>query len=49
MTKKMIKKEFQYKGQMINYYNKVKANDKIKMVVRYLDATKGYVVEYCYK
>lgn len=27
----MKKKHFEYKGQMINYYNKVKNNLKVKM------------------
>ena len=26
----MKKKTFDYKGQMVNYYNKVKANPKVK-------------------
>lgn len=44
--KKMtIKKHFQYKGQMINYFNKVKANPNIEFCVMYLGEG-GYTVEY---
>lgn len=43
----MKKKHFEYKGQMINYYNKVKNNPKVKMCC-YFGADEGYTVEWCY-
>lgn len=39
-------KTFEYKGQMINYYNKVRKNDKVTFCVCGLDAEKGYYVSY---
>lgn len=44
----MKKKTFDYKGQMVNYYNKVKANPKVKFCVMYTDETNGYTVEWRY-
>ena len=44
----MKKKHFEYKGQMINYYNKVKNNLKVKMCCCYFEADEGYTVEWCY-
>lgn len=46
----MITKTFDYKGQMINYYNKVRKNPNISSCYCYLSASLGcYVVEYAYK
>lgn len=45
----MIKKTFKYKGQQVNYYNAIKKNKNIKMVIAYYNMTDGYVVEYEYK
>lgn len=42
------KKHFIYKGQQVNYYNKVKKNPKVTFCIMYLDATEGYVVEWRY-
>ena len=45
----MIKKEFQYKGQQINYYNKLKNNNNIDFAFSYYDAQTGcYVIKYSY-
>lgn len=44
----MREKTFTYKGQMINYYNKVKANPKVTYCTMANDAVKGYVVRWCY-
>lgn len=44
----MKKKHFEYKGQMINYYNKVKNNPKVKMCCCYFGADESYTVEWCY-
>lgn len=46
----MITKKFEYKGQMINYFNKVKKNPNISLCYCYFSCEhRGYVVEYCYK
>ena len=44
----MRKIRFEHKGQMINYYNKIKDNAKIKTINFYLDANEGYVLTYKY-
>ena len=47
---KMIEKNFKFKGQMINYYNKVKANVKVNFVHCGYNYNKGcYEVCYSYK
>jgi hypothetical protein len=46
----MITKTFDSKGQMVNYYNKVRKNPRVNFCCCYLSATHGaYVVEYEYK
>lgn len=46
----MITKKFNYKGQMINYFNKVKNNPNIGACYGYYSCEyKSYVVEYYYK
>lgn len=45
----MIVKTFQYKDQMINYYNKVVKNPKIEFASCSFNGTLGYVVKYWYK
>lgn len=48
--KKMITKTFQHKGQMINYYNKVKNNLKIEAVwCGYFAEFKSYAIQYVYR
>lgn len=42
-------KNFQYKGQMINYYNKIKNNPDIESVFCFWDAKIGYAITYIYK
>lgn len=43
----MITKTFEYKWQMINYYNKVIANKKVAMCFRGFSVEKGcYYVSY---
>jgi hypothetical protein len=44
----MRKIKFQYKGQMVNYYNKIKDNEKIKRIYCGLDANGEYFLEYTY-
>lgn len=44
----MITKTFQYKGQMINYYNKVVKNPNISFAICGLFASTGYTVQYAY-
>lgn len=44
----MITKTFTQKGQMINYYNKVRQNKKITFCMCSLDAELGYCVRYSY-
>lgn len=46
----MITKTFEYKGQMINYYNKAKNNPHIDFIVMGLfPDLGGYAVQYTYK
>lgn len=46
----MIKKTFEYKGQMINYFNKIKNNPNIdKIWCGWFTATKAYTIYYTYK
>ena len=48
--KKRYRKEFEYKGQMINYYNKLRQNEKIRFCTCCLDmSARAYVVEWEYK
>lgn len=42
-------KTFQYKGQMINYFNKVKANPNVDFVMCGHSSEKGYYCFYTYK
>ena len=44
----MREKHFEYKGQMINYFNKVKANPKVTYCTMCNDVTKGYTVIWSY-
>ena len=44
----MKTKTFTYKGQMINYYNKVRQNKAIDFCVCGLSAEHGYYVSYTY-
>lgn len=46
--KKIYKKHFEHEGQMINYWNKLRTNDKIAWATCGLNA-EGYVLEYCYQ
>ena len=45
----MITKTFEYKGQMINYYNKAKNNPAIDFIVAGHFTGIGYAVQYTYK
>lgn len=46
----MIIKKFNYKGQMINYYNKVRQNPNVSLCYCCFScAYSCYIVEYCYK
>ena len=45
----MYKKNFQYKGQMINYYNKLRQNKKLSFVFCGFDTSCGYTCEWSYK
>ena len=47
--RKVYKKHFEYKGQMINYWNKLKNNSKIAWATCGLDAKEGYILEYSYE
>ena len=47
--KKLYKKNFEHKGQMINYYNKLRKDERIDWVVCCLNANDGYVCEWQYK
>lgn len=47
-VKTMKTKTFDYKGQMINYYNKVRQNKAIDFCVCGLSAEHGYYVSYTY-
>ena len=43
-------KTFKYKGQMINYYNKMKSNPKIDFIMSGLFAeTRAWTIYYTYK
>jgi uncharacterized pyridoxamine 5'-phosphate oxidase family protein len=42
-------KTFQFKGQMINYYNKVKNNPNIAFCTMYTDVRTGFTIMYTYK
>lgn len=44
----MKTKTFTYKGQMINYYNKVRQNKAIDFCICDLSAEHGYYVSYTY-
>ncbi len=44
----MYTKTFTYKGQMINYYNKVRQNKRIGLCTCGLSADLGYYVSYTY-
>ena len=42
-------KTFDYKGQMINYYNKIKDNMRIESIWFWFDASTGkYILTYSY-
>lgn len=45
-TTKTYRKEFQYRGQQINYYNKVRKNNKVVSLKMYITADCRYIVEY---
>lgn len=45
-NKKVFRKTFEHKGQMINYYNKVKANPLIAFVTCGYEVGYGYTVIY---
>ena len=47
--KKTYKKTFEYKGQMINYYNKVRTNPNIEFCVCGFFMETGYTVMWWYK
>ena len=46
---KLYSKSFEFKGQMINYYNKVRKNTKIDMCWCGLFMDRGYTVYWTYK
>lgn len=46
--KKVYTKNFEHKGQMINYYNKIMENKKIISACCYFGPN-GYTVQYSYK
>lgn len=46
---KVYTKTFEFKGQMINYYNKVKNNPKIAFACCGFFVKTGYTVQYWYK
>lgn len=46
--KKIYVKTFDFKGQAINYYNKVKTNNKIKVCTMSFDMVLGWTVVYNY-
>lgn len=46
---KIYKKHFEYKGQMINYWNKLINNDNIAWCTKCLDVKEGYIIKYQYK
>lgn len=46
---KIYYKTFDFKGQIINYFNKMKNNNAIKFIMHYTDATTGkYTIMYNY-
>lgn len=47
--KKTYTKNFEYEGQMINYYNKVAKNNKVEWCGRYTDKNGRYTVKWTYK
>ena len=47
--RKVYKKHFEYKGQMINYWNKLKNNSKIAWATCEFNAKEGYILEYSYE
>ena len=50
MRKGLITKTFEYKGQMVNYYNKAKANPDIAFICcGFFFDTGKYTVMYSYK
>jgi hypothetical protein len=49
LGRKVYKKHFDHKGQMINYWNKLRNNDKIVWATCELNAKEGYVLEYSYE
>lgn len=46
---KVYKKYFSNRGQMTNYFVKVKNNPNIENVFAMLDAKEGYMIVYTYK
>ena len=46
---KTYTKTFQYKGQMINYYKKLVADERVITYCTYYEANKGYVILYSYR
>ena len=43
----MTFKRFDYKGQMVNYYNKMRENKKITFMMKYFDCQTGkYTIAY---
>ena len=46
---KLYTKTFTYKGQMVNYYNKVRKNPKVNMCWCGLFTDTGYTVQWTYK
>lgn len=50
MENKVYEKKFEYKGQMINYFNKVCANPKVeKCYCGYFHEEQSYMVKWTYK
>ena len=47
-TGKCYSKSFTYKGQMVNYYNKVRQNKDVEWCTCSLDAKTGYTVTWKY-
>lgn len=45
----MKTKTFEHKGQMINYYNKMKDNKKIKNIYFGYFVGEGYAIKYEYR
>jgi hypothetical protein len=44
----MITKTFEHKGQMINYFNKVRKNPNISFCTMGFEVGTGYTIHYCY-